>query len=71
MCNKYWNAGYDELLEMSSLPSLSDRRFTLPSVLCSEVVLLPAVFFFSQGDQLHIFNRPYLLTQPFARTNWL
>ena len=56
MCNKYWNAGYDELLEMSSLPSLSDRRFTLPSVLCSEVVLLPAVFFWSLRETNYIFS---------------
>jgi len=34
MCNnKSWNAGYDELLEMSHLPSLSDHRLYLR--LCS------------------------------------
>jgi len=35
MCSKSWNAGYDELLEMSHLPSLSDRRLYLK--LCSVI----------------------------------
>jgi len=56
MWNKYWNAGYDELLEMSCLPSLSDRRFYLN--LCSLFLSCATSgrFFFLSGRPSCIFS---------------
>jgi len=57
MCNKYWNAGYHELLEMSHLPSLSDRRFYF--TLCSVFIHCSTssrFFFFLSGRPTYIFS---------------
>ena len=44
MCNKSWNAGCDELLEMSHLPSLNDRRLYLS--LCSVFKIMHKLCYF-------------------------
>jgi len=73
MCNKSWNAGYDELLQMSHLPSLSDRRLYLRPRVCSVFKIIHKLCYFPplfsvRESRSHI-NRPNLLKQPFARTN--
>jgi len=49
MCNMSSNAGYNELLEMSHLPSSSDHRLYLK--LCSVLKVLLSTTFICQGDQ--------------------
>jgi len=61
-----------ELLEMSHLPSLSDRRLYLKP--CSVLKIIRTLCYFPplfsvRETRSHI-NRPYLLKQPFARTNF-
>ena len=71
MCNKSWNAGYDELLEMSHLPSLSDRRLYLRLYSVFKIIHQLCYFLplFSVRESRSYINRPYMLKQPFARTN--
>ena len=73
-CSKQWDRGYFELLETFNIPTLENRRLYLK--LCHLFKIVHGLCFFPsdivvpKSNPSH-FTRPFMLQQPFARTNSL
>ena len=72
ICSKQWETGYQELLDMFSLPSLENRRMYLK--LCHLFKIIHGLCYFPPEiiapNQNHTHSlRSFLLQQPFSRTN--
>ena len=72
MITRKWDKGYDELLNMTNLPSLADRRLYLK--LCSLYKIVHNLFYFPSNIIVPKVTRSYTSTpstlyQPFAHTN--
>ena len=72
VCTKLWQSDYSELLELTGVPSLANRR--LYSCLCCVYKIINNLCFFpsdilSPLDRRTCNTRAILLHQPFARTN--
>ena len=72
LCTKLWQSDYSELLELTGVPSLANRR--LYSCLCCVYKIINNLCFFpsdilSPLDRRMCNTRAILLHQPFARTN--
>ena len=71
MCSKQWDLGYQNLLELSQLPSLQNRRLYLK--LCTLYKIIHGYFYFPPNifvPQVSKYNSTLpLLHQPFAHTN--
>ena len=72
MCCKNWDAGYQELLDLTTMPTLENRRLYLK--LCSLYKIIYGHFYFppngftAQPSRTHLVSP--LLNQPHARTNY-
>ena len=71
MCSKQWDLGYQDLLELSQLPTLQNRRLYLK--LCTLYKIIHGYFYFPPNvfiPQVSRYNSSSpLLYQPLARTN--
>ena len=72
MISKNWDKGYNELLYMTNLPSLADRRLYLK--LCSLYKIVHNMTYFPPDIVVSKVTRsytstPFTLYQPFAHTN--
>ena len=71
MCSKQWDMGYQDLLELSQLPTLQNRRLYLK--LCTLYKIIHGYFYFPPNvfvPQVSRYNSSLpLLNQPLARTN--
>ena len=72
MITRKWDKGYDELLNMTNLPSLADRRLYLK--LCSLYKIVHNLSYFPPNIIVPKVTRsytstPFTLYQPFAHTN--
>ena len=72
ICSKQWDAAYQELLEMFSLPSLENRRLYLK--LCHLFKIVHGLCHFPPevvvpGSGSTHSSRSFILQQPFSRTN--
>ena len=73
MITKNWDKGYDELLYMTNLSSLADRRLYLK--LCSLYIIVHNLTYFPPNIVVPKVTRsytstPFTLYQPFAHTNF-
>ena len=69
MCLKSWDLGYQELLHLTQIPTLENRRIYLK--LCTLFKIIHGLFPFTPDvfqPSRHDYNLP-LLYQPYARTN--
>ena len=74
LCSKHWDTGYHELLDLFSLPSLTNRRLHLK--LCHLFKIVHCLCYFPLDTlTLNInhthFPRTFFLQQHFCRTNSL
>ena len=73
MITKNWDKGYDELLYMTNLSSLADRRLYLK--LCSLYIIVHNLTYFPPNIVVPKVTKsytstPFTLYQPFAHTNF-
>ena len=73
MCTKHWDASYQELLQLFSLPNLQQRRIYLD--LCSMFRIVHGLFYFPGGvfcyhnaQRVTRSLNPYSFVYPFVRT---
>ena len=69
MCAKHWNAGYEQLLELFSLPDLQQRRLYLD--LCSMFRIVHGMFYFPSAvfvrqdtQRYHLIIHPLFVLMP-------